>query len=141
MSLIRRWTLAMDTATDQASIAFLNGSEVAERSWPGGRQQTTMLLPQVQNLARGMNIDLSALELIVVSIGPGSFTGLRVGLSVAKGFVLATGCALIGVPTGARQSTPLCSRTTLRMGWRRGPKVDVSTPFTGVTMPLVTVSE
>ena len=46
---------------------------------------------------------------------------------------------MIGVPTGARQSTPLCSRTTLRMGWRRGPKVDVSTPFTGVTMPFVTV--
>ncbi|HYJ12275.1 MAG TPA: tRNA (adenosine(37)-N6)-threonylcarbamoyltransferase complex dimerization subunit type 1 TsaB [Thermomicrobiales bacterium] len=99
MTLTRRWTLAVDTATDQAGIAFLHETVVAERSWPGGRQQTTMLLPQVRSLATELGIDLSTLALVVVTIGPGSFTGLRVGLSVAKGLVLANGCALVGVPT------------------------------------------
>jgi tRNA threonylcarbamoyladenosine biosynthesis protein TsaB len=99
MTRTQRWILAMDTATDQVGIAFVDGPEVAEWSWPGGRRQTTTLLPQVQYLANELKVDLSALHLVVVTIGPGSFTGLRVGLSVAKGLVLASGCALVGVPT------------------------------------------
>ena len=41
----------------------------------------------------------------------------------------------MGEPTGAFQSTPLWRRTVLRIGCLRGPKVEVSTPLTGVTMP------
>ncbi len=49
--------------------------------------------------------------------------------------------AKIGVPEGAAQSTPLWTRTTPRIGCLRGPKVEVMTPLTGVTMPLLTVTE
>lgn len=93
------WLLAIDTATDQAGVALFNGSAVVARSWPGGRQQTTTVLPQIESMARDAGVSLDDVGAVAVSIGPGSFTGLRVGLSIAKGFALARGCALIGVPT------------------------------------------
>jgi tRNA threonylcarbamoyladenosine biosynthesis protein TsaB len=93
------WTLAIDTASDQAAIALFDGSAIAAHTWPGGRQQTTSLLPRVQDLADTMGVDLATLQLVAVAIGPGSFTGLRVGLSVAKGIVIAAGADLVGVPT------------------------------------------
>lgn len=93
------WLLAIDTATDQAGIALFDGERLGERSWSGGRQQTITVLPEIEQLCRQMRITLADVAAIAVSIGPGSFTGLRVGLGVAKGVVLAGDSVLIGVPT------------------------------------------
>src|SRR5689334_18463142 len=57
------------------------------------------LLPLIDNALAAARCELSDLDLIAVSIGPGSFTGLRIGLSVAKGLALATGLPAVGVPT------------------------------------------
>ena len=57
------------------------------------------LLPLIDEVLAAGGVALRALDLLAVSIGPGSFTGLRIGLSVAKGLALATGLPVVGVPT------------------------------------------
>lgn len=96
----------MDTATDQAGIALFNGSHVAELSWPAGRRQTVALLPAIEWLLASCDISLEAVGAVGVAIGPGTFTGLRVGLSVAKGLAALSERAIIGVPTIAIAAEP-----------------------------------
>src|SRR5262245_52075822 len=57
------------------------------------------LLPLIDAALAAAGVGLRQLDLLAVSIGPGSFTGLRIGLSVAKGLALATGLPVVGVPT------------------------------------------
>lgn len=101
------WILAMDTATDQAGVAVAGDGYVSERSWPAGRQQTVALLPVVVDMLSDAGKTLADLAAVAVTIGPGSFTGLRVGLSIAKGIAIAHNCALIGIPTLDVVASPL----------------------------------
>jgi tRNA threonylcarbamoyladenosine biosynthesis protein TsaB len=91
--------MAIDTATDQAGIALFDGEQLFERSWPGSRQQTVTVLPQIEQVMAEASVEMFQVGLVAVTIGPGSFTGLRVGLSIAKGIVIAEACAIVGVPT------------------------------------------
>ncbi len=95
----RSWLLALDTATDQAGLAMFNGELMAEMSWPGGRQQTTSLLPALDGLLNHLDVGIDDVGAVAVATGPGSFTGLRVGLSLAKGLAIPGDVALIGVNT------------------------------------------
>jgi tRNA threonylcarbamoyladenosine biosynthesis protein TsaB len=84
--------LALDTATDQVSVALglLGGATSAlEENLAGARRHAASLLPMVQSLLKRAGAALDDLEGIVLSDGPGSFTGLRVGASVAKAMVHA----------------------------------------------------
>jgi tRNA threonylcarbamoyladenosine biosynthesis protein TsaB len=94
-----RWLLAIDTATDQAGIGLSDGERFLEASWPGGRQQTTRVLPAIEWLHSQAGIAIEDIGAIGVAIGPGSFTGLRVGLSIGKGMATLQDRALIGVGT------------------------------------------
>jgi tRNA threonylcarbamoyladenosine biosynthesis protein TsaB len=96
---LRPWLLAIDTATEQAGIALFDGVQLAEMSWPGGRRQTTSVLPAIQSMLQMIGIDLNCVGGVAVSLGPGSFTGLRVGMSLAKGFVIDGNRELVGIPT------------------------------------------
>jgi tRNA threonylcarbamoyladenosine biosynthesis protein TsaB len=92
--------LALDTATDWASIALYDGWRVvAEYSWHSARRHTVELAPHVNALLTQAEVCPSQLLAVAVTLGPGSFTGLRVALSLAKGLTLVTGAGLIGVPT------------------------------------------
>jgi tRNA threonylcarbamoyladenosine biosynthesis protein TsaB len=93
------WILAIDTSTEQAGLAVSNGRRTAERSWAAGRTQTTTVLPAIEQLLGQVGIGVADLAAIAVATGPGTFTGLRVGISIAKGLVLARDIPLIGVPT------------------------------------------
>ena len=93
------WLLAIDTSTEQAGLALTDGTRTAEMLWPAGRMQTVTVLPAVQHLLHLCALDRAALGAVAVAIGPGTFTGLRVGLSLAKGFALARDLPIIGVPT------------------------------------------
>jgi tRNA threonylcarbamoyladenosine biosynthesis protein TsaB len=98
--LARRWLLAIDASTEQASLALYDGAQLAELSWPAGRNQTSTILAEVARLAELASCDIRAeLGCVAVASGPGMFNGLRVAMSIAKGFALASGAALIGVPT------------------------------------------
>lgn len=99
-SIQRRWLLAIDASTEQASLAFFDGVNCADVSWPAGRNQTSSLLAEIAHLADLAGCDARVdLGSVAAASGPGMFNGLRVGMSIAKGFALATGAALIGVPT------------------------------------------
>ena len=94
-----RWLLAIDTSTEQAGIALYDGTHILEYSWPGGRQQTVSVLPAIERLLDDARITLAEIGAVAVATGPGSFTGLRVGLSMAKGLAIDGERAVIGVPT------------------------------------------
>lgn len=91
--------LGLDTATRRASVALLvDGEILAERTQDDGRHAVS-LLPLIQTVLDDAGCWLADLDAIAVASGPGSFTGLRVGLSVAKGLAWGSGAQLVGVPT------------------------------------------
>lgn len=98
--------LAIDSASEQAGLALFDGTTSTELSWHAGRSQTTSLLAEVQHLLALNGLEPGHLGAIAVTIGPGTFNGLRVGLSVAKGLVLGLGVPLIGVPTLTAAALP-----------------------------------
>jgi tRNA threonylcarbamoyladenosine biosynthesis protein TsaB len=92
--------LALDTATASGGVALVRGAVVlAEEAWQSGGQQTATVLPAAARLWERAGLSPQDLDAVAVSLGPGSYTGLRVGLSLAKGFALARGLPLVGVPT------------------------------------------
>lgn len=93
------WLLAIDTSTEQAAIALFDGQRLAETMWPAGRDQTVSLLDQIDHLLMLTKLAVADLGAVGIAIGPGMFNGLRVGMSVAKGFALSANLPLIGVPT------------------------------------------
>ena len=92
--------LAIETATEAGSVALLDGPEpVAERALPPGRRQASSLLAAIDELWGDAGSRLEEVETIALSIGPGSFTGLRVGLATALGLAFGQAVAIAPVPT------------------------------------------
>ena len=92
--------LAIDTATDRASVALgLPGSVLAEEELTGARGHASQLLPAILETLRRAGARLLEVEAIVLADGPGSFTGLRVGAAVAKGLVESQPIALWSTPS------------------------------------------
>ncbi len=91
--------LGLDSASATASFAIVaHGKILAEESRSASSHGAELPAAVAEVLAQA-GIALKDLEGIAVGTGPGSFTGLRVGIAYAKGLVLALGCALIGIPT------------------------------------------
>ena len=93
-----RYILALDTSTPKGRCSFLCSTETTEQEalLSGDVRISKTLLPQVEQLLSSRNIRADMIQAIGVSIGPGTFTGLRVGLSCAKGLSLGWGCPLYG---------------------------------------------
>ncbi len=92
--------LGVDTATWRASVGFaIDGTVVAEHSLLTTGNHAASLLPLIDEVLQRAGCSVDAVDAIAVSSGPGSFTGLRIGLSVAKGIACATGAQLVAVPT------------------------------------------
>ncbi len=92
--------LGIDTATRTASVGLLSDDEtLAESSRAGERRLAATGLPLVEEVLQAAGCDAGEIDLIAVSAGPGSFTGLRIGMSLAKGIAFATGCEVVAVPT------------------------------------------
>ena len=92
--------LAIDTSSRQVSIALYEGNQVlCEFTWNSRDYHTVELAPAVEEIFSRSDVQVSELGAIAVATGPGSFTGLRIGLAFAKGLSLALRIPLIGVPT------------------------------------------
>ncbi|MBE1237342.1 tRNA (adenosine(37)-N6)-threonylcarbamoyltransferase complex dimerization subunit type 1 TsaB [Phaeovibrio sulfidiphilus] len=94
--------LALDTSMGACSVA-LDDPSAPERSLslvrPMLRGQAEALVPLVGELLDRTGVDPRSVEAVAVTVGPGSFTGLRVGLSTARGLALAMGCPVLGLTT------------------------------------------
>ncbi|NOY91424.1 MAG: tRNA (adenosine(37)-N6)-threonylcarbamoyltransferase complex dimerization subunit type 1 TsaB, partial [Deltaproteobacteria bacterium] len=92
--------LAFDTSSPHASASLSRaGRELCSARGQGRAKHGDTLLPLVRQVLREADVRATELELLVVGTGPGSFTGLRVGLALAKGLALGLGCPLVGVPS------------------------------------------
>ncbi|MFQ5460550.1 MAG: tRNA (adenosine(37)-N6)-threonylcarbamoyltransferase complex dimerization subunit type 1 TsaB [Anaerolineae bacterium] len=99
--------LGMDTATDVAGVALHDGVAVLEeRTW-ATRRHTQGLAPAVAEVLRRHGVAATDLDGVAVAIGPGSYTGLRVGVALAKGLAVGAGVAVVGVPTLDILAAPL----------------------------------
>lgn len=101
--------LSLDTATRYQVVGLLDGDEVVEsrvRKVP--YEHSSDLLRSIHEVLRAQGLGPRDLDLLVVGVGPGSFTGLRVAMAVAKGLSRASGVALVGVSTLAAMAAPVC---------------------------------
>lgn len=92
--------LAIDTATRMIGLALHDGSRVlAESLWAGGRHHTVLLAPEVAMMFRKVNLEFKKLSGVAVALGPGSYTGLRIGMAFAKGLALSHHLDVVGIST------------------------------------------
>src|SRR5437870_2637966 len=90
--------LALDTSTSTAGVALFDSQRVvSETTWRAGREHSTRLLVEVEAALERIGRTVQELTGLVVARGPGSFTGVRVALSVAKGMAAGLSIPLWGV--------------------------------------------
>ena len=100
--------LAIDTALEACSAAVLDTETglLASESRPMARGHAEALIPLIARVMAEANTPFAALHRIAVTTGPGSFTGLRVGISAARGIALSTGKPAFGLTTLAAFAAP-----------------------------------
>ena len=92
--------LAIETSGRIGSVAVAqDGVVLAEETFPHGLKHAAGLVPMIDRLCSGAGWRPADVQEIYVSVGPGSFTGLRVGVTVAKTLAFATGARIVAVPT------------------------------------------
>ena len=92
--------LAIDTATRMASLALYATSGIrSEYTWYSHDNHTVELMPNLVHMIEQQRLKLEDLEGLVTALGPGSFTGLRVGMSIAKGLAFALAIPIVGIPS------------------------------------------
>ncbi len=118
----RRAILALDTSSSRVVVALglPDGTPIGETTWVAGHRHGETLLPSLGRILGENNVRRSRLVAIVVGTGPGTFTGLRVGLATAKGLAHGLGIPIVGVASSAALlaaseagdgSRPECRRT------------------------------
>lgn len=127
--------IAIDSATDRLSVAAQAGDAPAvELTVDGARQHAVRLLPLIGDALAAVARTLDALDIVAVADGPGSFTGLRVGITAAKAIVAGTGASfwtapslLVRAAAGSRGDERVLAMTSALRGevyagvWRFSP--------------------
>lgn len=116
--------LALETATSRQSVAVIDGASVIRRAdHDAGGAHVKSLVPTIDRLLQESHLTLRDLDGLAVSIGPGSFTGLRVGVATALAFRLVAGLPIVAVPTLeglawnlTDSSNPICPMLKARTG-------------------------
>ena len=104
--------LAIDTSCGAASVAVVEGGltePLAFMSRSMARGHADALAPMVEEVMRGVDGGFGSLSRIVVTTGPGSFTGIRIGLAMARAMAVALAIPVVGVSTLAAFAAPLLS--------------------------------
>jgi tRNA threonylcarbamoyladenosine biosynthesis protein TsaB len=106
--------LAIDTALDACAAGVLDTDAsklIAHESLPMKRGHAEALMPLIARVMTASGVAFAALDRIAVTTGPGSFTGLRVGLSAARGIALAANKPVVGVTTLTAYAAPVVSES------------------------------
>src|SRR6202790_3485836 len=106
--------LAIDTALDACAAGVLDtdaGKLIALESLAMKRGHAEALMPLIARVMKASGVAFAALDRIAVTTGPGSFTGLRVGLSAARGIALAAGKPVVGLTTLTAYAAPMVSES------------------------------
>jgi tRNA threonylcarbamoyl adenosine modification protein YeaZ len=91
--------LAIDTGSEACSVGVADGARTWSRSEIVGRGHAEILMGLIESALAEAAIEVSTLERVAVTVGPGSFTGLRVGVAAARGLALALGQTAVGIGT------------------------------------------
>ena len=91
--------LAIDTTSEAVSVALLLGGACYERYQYAPQQQSALVLPMIEDLVKSANLRLSDLDAIAVGAGPGSFTGVRLSVTVAQGLAFGLNKPVIPIST------------------------------------------
>ncbi|HEX2679156.1 MAG TPA: tRNA (adenosine(37)-N6)-threonylcarbamoyltransferase complex dimerization subunit type 1 TsaB [Polyangiales bacterium] len=122
--------LAFDTSTDVTAVALLRAgsagqlSVLAEEAAASAERHAQLLLPRVNTCLSRAGLTLAQVDLIAVGVGPGSFTGVRVGLATAKGFAVATNVRVRGVISLEVLARAAVDRAQLPAGTLCAPLLD-----------------
>ncbi len=91
--------LALDTATEACSVALLDGDQVFTLFEPCAREHTQRILPMIQQILAESGLKLNQMDALAFGRGPGSFTGIRIGIGVAQGLALGSDLPVTGIST------------------------------------------
>lgn len=92
--------LSLETSTRSGGVALLRGNEVlAERAGKENSSQSAQLLSDISEILQKNDLNLNQINLLAVAVGPGSFTGLRIGLASAKALAIALKIPIAGIST------------------------------------------
>ncbi len=93
--------IAIESASTDPSVALAegDGTPIAADGWSGGHGQGRELLPRLLALLAGAGRSLGDVTAVAIGTGPGSFTGLRVGMSLAKGLAVGLAVPIVGIPS------------------------------------------
>ncbi|MCP1065188.1 tRNA (adenosine(37)-N6)-threonylcarbamoyltransferase complex dimerization subunit type 1 TsaB [Serratia symbiotica] len=91
--------LAIDTSTEACSVAIWNQGEILALSELRPRKHTQRILPMVQQVLSDGGLVLSQLDVLAFGRGPGSFTGVRIGIGIAQGLALGADLPMLGIST------------------------------------------
>ncbi|KEY91094.1 hypothetical protein CF67_04088 [Candidatus Photodesmus blepharus] len=89
--------LALSTATEECSVALSINNKLYTRSEISPQQHAKKILPMVDEVLKEANVNLSEIDAIAYNRGPGSFTGIRIGVSIAKGLGFAENLPMVGI--------------------------------------------
>jgi tRNA threonylcarbamoyl adenosine modification protein YeaZ len=105
--------LAIDTATAEAVVALgaLDGTLLDADSWLAGHRHGEELLGRIDALLSQHDVSIRSVAAVAVGTGPGAFTGLRVGVAMAKGLATALGIPIVGVSSAAALAAAVADRT------------------------------
>ncbi len=122
--------LGIDTSTDFASIALSHeGTTIAELTWYSVQRHTVELVPNIERMLSQMKVDQKSLSVIFVAKGPGSFNGLRVGMSTAKGLAFALNIPLVGISTLEIEAYPFAFTKLLLCPIHNAGRGEIATAF------------
>jgi tRNA threonylcarbamoyl adenosine modification protein YeaZ len=105
--------LAIDTALPAVSVCVLDenaGEPVAMESLAMEKGHAEALLPMIERVMAGVDGGFASLDRVAATVGPGSFTGIRIGVAAARGIALARGLETVGVSTLAAFAAPLLTQ-------------------------------